>query len=78
LNHGLIETLRGDLRRMLDALRVPARDPACSDWHPPEDSSFVFCSPMRGRVDRMERDALRSLGLAHVVAQLLRNTVYVV
>jgi hypothetical protein len=32
LSDGLVQTLRGNLRR-LDAVRVPAGDSACSDWH---------------------------------------------
>jgi hypothetical protein len=33
LSHGLEQTLRGNLDRVLHALRVPACDPACSDRH---------------------------------------------
>jgi hypothetical protein len=33
LSHGFEETLRSDLYRMLDALRIPASDPACSNSH---------------------------------------------
>ena len=49
LSYRLVETLRGDLDRMLDALRVPRGNLACSDHHPPEDSSFALCSPIRDR-----------------------------
>lgn len=34
LSHGFKQALRGNLDGMLDALRVPASDPACSDRHP--------------------------------------------
>lgn len=44
LSHGLEKALRGDLYRMLDALRVPACNPACSNGHWCENSSFVFYS----------------------------------
>ena len=34
LSNGFEQALGGDLDRMLDALRVPASDPACSNGHP--------------------------------------------
>jgi hypothetical protein len=34
LSNGFEQALRRDLDRVLDAVRVPASDPSCSDRHP--------------------------------------------
>ncbi len=50
LSYALIQALRADVDSILQALRVPAHDPAFSDRHGAEDSTFVFYS--LGYVDR--------------------------
>ena len=45
LGDGLVEALRADLDRVIDALPVSARHPACSDCHAPNRNSFVIYSP---------------------------------
>jgi len=42
LSHRLEQTLCGDLNRVLDALRVPAGDPASSDRHWPNLAVSCF------------------------------------
>ncbi len=42
LSDGLEQTLRGNLDRMLDALRISARDSACSERHLPNVAVSCF------------------------------------